>query len=53
MRSLQASEGEVRPGEVVSTRSSGGFLADAVVVVGGGVLSQQFSLARAISWIGP
>ena len=29
MRLLQASEGEVRPGEVVSTRSSGGFLADA------------------------
>ena len=29
MRLLQASEGEVRPGEVVSMRSSGGFLADA------------------------
>ena len=29
MRSLQAREGEVRPGEVVSTRSSDGFLADA------------------------
>ena len=29
MGSLQAVEGEVRSGEVVLTRSSGGFLADA------------------------
>ena len=29
MRSLRAGEGEVRPGEVVSTRSGCGFLADA------------------------
>ena len=50
MRSLQASEGEVRPGEVVSTRSSGGFLADVVVVVVVVVVFiQHFSLARAIS----